>query len=132
MTTIPTGTHGILKNENSGVEIPGTIRAHTSTTIDLIIDGAKPSSNSFQTRHGWTFEPDFDPDTAKKGIWLWTSYGLDNDGDLSNFSNLVVHFTRGWFTIGNSSGEKTPLSNDEVIKLFTGQNRPVPLTLKEV
>lgn len=61
------GQHGILKNKNSGVEIPGTVGSTgLSDRIRFIIDGSVSLAQYFLTRDGWSFEPDltFEPGDA--------------------------------------------------------------------
>lgn len=122
--------HGILRNTNSGVEIPGTANAKGLDVIEFTIDGS-PHSNYFARESGWEFVPDPKPVPTKRGIWLLHHYGLDADGDLSNFPNLILHSREGWFSIGNLTGESERLTEQKVRNLFNSDDPPVPLTVKE-
>jgi hypothetical protein len=113
---------------STGVRIPGTQIFVGETYMDVRIDGSG-SSNTFSTSEGWTFEPDVVVPT-KHGIWLYWSYGLDDDGDLSDFPNLIPHLPGGWFAIGNADGIRMPLSEAEVERIFR-HDKPAALTLKQ-
>jgi hypothetical protein len=74
-------------------------------------------------------EPDL---PSKQGIWLYYSYGLDEDGDLSHFPNLILHLDTdpelGWYNVGNSSASGYPMKPEEVRAALP---RMAALTLKE-
>lgn len=125
--------HGIIKNSNSRVEFPGVLVRTTADSIIVKIDGSVSigSENYLPIGDGWSFEPDFDPRTHRKGVWTYYQYSLDINGDMSNFPNLIVHLSGGWFSIGNSSADSYRLSDAEVTKLFTAPSKPVPLTYQK-
>lgn len=74
-------------------------------------------------------EPDL---PRKQGIWLYYSYGLDDDGDLSHFPNLILHLDTdpefGWYNVGNASGDTRKMPLAEVRAALP---KMAPLTLKE-
>lgn len=75
-------------------------------------------------------EPDL---PSKQGIWLHHSYGLDEDGDLSQFPNLILHLSNdpeeGWYCVTNATADKIPLTTADVRRNL---GKMAPLTLKEV
>lgn len=70
---------------------------------------------------------------SKRGIWLHYSYGLDEDGDLSRFPNLILHLEdspeRGWYRVTNLGAHSSPMRPDEVRRKLGNM---AALTLKEV
>lgn len=126
-------THGTITNIESGQTLTGTKQGDPyggAQWFDFKIDGVK-TSNSFLVGE-WTFEPDRIKAPTKKGIWLLYSYGLDEDGDLSHFPNLLLHLTTGWFEIGNYDAPRRALTDKQAEAIWNqpGRPAPVPLTLK--
>jgi hypothetical protein len=95
---------------------PGYLESRNNTYVSLVFD----------------FEILAPALPAKKGIYLYYSYGLDKDGDLSQFPNLVLHLSADpesdWVIIGN-----TPETPRRVMPLSEVRERFstfAPLTLK--
>lgn len=54
----------------------------------------------------------------RNGIFIYHSYGLDSDGQLSEFPNLVLKNHKGWFVLGNTFDWKPQkISHEEVLQI---------------
>ena len=123
-------THGTITNK-AGQKLAGDLTSG-GNYLEFKIDGTS-MFNSFRSSD-WEFTADAPPPPTKCGIFLYNSYGLDDDGDLSLFPNLIVHLQTGdggWYEVGNADATTRLLSREKVEDLFARSHPPVPLTLKE-
>jgi len=95
----------------SGLTISGEVESNNSFAEVLeFVDEIKVRYESIKTV---TMEGD--PRWEKPGVYIYYSLGLEDDGHMVNFPNLILK-TRdhGWYRIGNAGGLMNKITEEEV------------------
>lgn len=103
------------------------------TVVSAYINGDVTSKVHYYRDRDWSFEVVGTNRHNKRGIFLYRSYGLDKDGDLSEFPNIILHLSadpdKDWYSVSNISATVGGLTLADVQDAQYGSM--VELTLKE-
>lgn len=123
-----TGDHGTFTLGDS--KIVGTVVRANGSFTEVQVDGAEEGKyTSLWNEDGWTFTPDSKLPT-KDGVWAFSRYGLDEEGEMSRFSNLIYRMYGVYYRVPNAGGPTRELARDEAEEIFQCYN-PVRLTYQE-
>lgn len=98
-------------NTKGGLVITGEVAANNvlARVLDLGDD------LSIHYRAISTVSVEADPRWSKPGVYVYYSYGVDDNGHMVDFPNILVRNGRGeWWVTGNVGGYHKQLEEDEV------------------
>ena len=123
-----TGDHGTFTLGDS--KIVGTVVRANGSFTEVQVDGAEEGTyTSLWNEDGWTFAPDSNLPT-KDGVWTFYRYGLDADGDMSCFPNLLIRTNGHYYRVFNTGRGTEAMPKSEAEYIFQRLN-PVRLTYQE-
>lgn len=109
-TSVKAGQQATVTTTN-GVTISGEVRANNS--FARILEFADDVKLAYRTIKKAEIEGD--PRWDKPGVYVYYSLGLERDGHMTRFPNLLLKtLDNGWYRIGNAGGMMTKIEGDEV------------------
>jgi hypothetical protein len=97
-------------------------------TVTAVRHNALEGTNLYYAADGWDTIEVVNPPLpdSKPGLFLFSSYGLDDDGQLSQFPDIVMRNRHGeWYAMGNVNGTPRHLDKSKI-----DTSRLVRLTLE--
>lgn len=123
-----TGDHGTFTLGDS--KIVGTVVRANGSFTEVQVDGVEEGKyTSLWNEDGWTFTPDSNLPT-KDGVWTFFHYGLDADGEMSEFSNLIIRQNSTYYRVCNTGDGTQYIPPSEAKDIFQHYN-PFRLTYQE-
>ena len=123
-----TGDHGTFTLGDS--KIVGTVVRANGSFTEVQVDGAEEGKyTSLWNEDGWTFTPDSKLPTNDVDCYFYR-YGLDADGDMSRFPNLLIRTNGHYYRVFNTGHGTEAMPKSEAEDIFQRLN-PVRLTYQE-